>query len=100
MKGVDRRKPQQILELMAPFKQEDMLEHEGQSNNLQLLHFNVSHALKYSLPSLKYTFFLHNTQGLEYLIAFFFFEKITYKEMLKNILPGRKSSYLMKNKSG
>lgn len=39
-------------------------------------------------------------QGLEYLIAFFFFyKKIIYKEMLKNNLPGRKSSYLMKNKS-
>jgi len=61
----------------------------------------VTLSLNTAHPHLSMNSFYTIAQGLEYLIAFFFFfKKMTYKEMVKNNLPGRKSSYIMKNKSG
>lgn len=95
-----KKTTQWILGLTAPIKQEDTLEHERLSNNSYLLCFNSNLEPKCRSPSLKHEFFSHNSSRPWIFNCIFFFKKITYKEMLKNNLPGRKSSYLMKNKSG
>lgn len=96
-----RKKPKWILRLTAPIKQEDTLEHERLGNNSYLLCFNSNSEPKCSSPPLKHEFFLHNSsRPWIFNCIFFLFKKMTYKEMVKNNLPGRKSSYIMKNKSG